>query len=238
MALNKSETDFDLLKADIDSKLLLAGAAAGYQDFITDSIGYRLLGSLTVGHIRNEYTRSVGVQFPQAHSGTFNQNYLNLDLDFNLDFHLSQRTVLSPRLDVSYLRASQDGLNESSAANRFTALTTETIRTDSVQTYLGLGLAHSFALSELRALSLSAATGWLHQFGDVNPVSRGYFSGAPSASFVTRTSDHSRDALAVEANLELINTTGRGLGLSLGYSAQLAKKQARHQFSFGLNYSF
>jgi CubicO group peptidase (beta-lactamase class C family) len=239
IALGQSDTDFDHLKANIDSELLLAGAAIGYRNTISDDLGYRIMATLALGSITNEYHRSVGIALPQYHDGTFDQKYLNLDLDFTVDYRLGQATFLSPRLNFSYLRSDQDGLSEPTSTNNFTALTTESIRTDNLQTLVGVGLSHEFTVSQDRSISVGASTGWLHSFGDVNPVSRGSFTGATSGTFVTKMADNPRDSLAVEAKVELINTSGQGgLGLSLGYSGQLASRQALHQFHFGLNYSF
>ncbi|MDR2387139.1 MAG: autotransporter domain-containing protein [Deltaproteobacteria bacterium] len=238
MALGHSKTKYDTLTANIKSDLFLVGGAMVYQKPINPDLTVNLAGSFSVGRIENHYSRRVGLTNVEAYTGAFTQTYLGADLDLNFNWRVSGSFYLRPRLNLNYLMTSQDGLAETPEANKLAALTTESIQAETLQVHLGLGGAYEFEVGQTKIMTLSASAGWEHLLGDVNPVSRGFFSGDPSNSFVISTSDNPRDALAVGANLEVADSTDLGASFNLGYLGQLAKNQDRHQFTMSLKYSF
>ncbi|MDR0620610.1 MAG: autotransporter domain-containing protein [Deltaproteobacteria bacterium] len=238
MSVGHAKSKYDRLSSYVNSNLLLFGAGLVYRNSIKSDLDYTLSGSFSVGQIDNDYSRTVGINSPDTFSGTFNQSFFGMDLDLTLNWRVAQSFYLRPRLNLNYLSTAQDGLSETPSANQLAALTTEGIRAETFQTYLGIGAAYEISVGATKAMVLGASVGWEHLYGDVDPVSRGYFTGSPANSFITRTSGNPKNALAVGASVELVDTTDQGFSFNLSYDGQLASGQDRHQFNLGLRYSF
>ncbi|MDR1577767.1 MAG: autotransporter domain-containing protein [Deltaproteobacteria bacterium] len=240
LGLGKSDTEFDRLSATIDSDQFLAGFLVGVSDRISADWSWDALAGVSVGKSQNEYNRRVGVLYPQAYSGNYDQTFIGANLDLLVKYKLAESTYLIPRLGLSFVWTEQDGLNEKPTTANFMALTTESAKDTSFQTHLGVGVSHELPIGESHALKITASTGWERQFGDMEIVTRGRFAAQANSvtPFRTITTKDSRDALVLGLALDFNNLNDLGFGIGVSYYGRLSSGQRLHQFILGLKYSF
>ncbi|WP_432286369.1 autotransporter domain-containing protein [Aminobacter sp. BA135] len=140
------------------------------------------------------------------------------------------RGAFEPFAGLAYVSTSADGFTEIGGA---AALTNGGNSFDSTMTTLGLRAATDVSLGDAKA-SLRGMVGWRHAFGDVAPSSAVAF--ADGDSFTVHGTPIARDALLVEAGLDVVVSPKASLGLS--YTGQLANGAQQHGVNASLAVKF
>ena len=135
-----------------------------------------------------------------------------------------------PFANVAYVNLHTDSFAESGGA---AALTQASDNTDQTFTTLGLRAATPFQLGG-RSTTLSGMLGWRHAFNDVTPDAA--FSFVGGAPFVIAGTPIARDALALEAGLDVQLGTHSSLGII--YSGQIGDGAQDHSANARLKVSF
>lgn len=135
-----------------------------------------------------------------------------------------------PFAGLAYVRTSSDAFTETGGA---AALSNAANSFDSTTTTLGLRAAADFTVADLAATA-RGGLGWRHAFGDVSPTSLVAFAGGDS--FVVYGTPIARDALLVEAGLDLAMSPKAGLSFS--YFGQVASSARDHGVKANLAVKF
>jgi len=138
--------------------------------------------------------------------------------------------AFEPFAGLAYARTSTDGFSEAGGS---AALTSAGATNAATLTTLGLRAASDFSLGDATA-SVRGMVGWRRAFGDLAPSSTLAFAGGDS--FTIHGTPIARDALLVEAGLDVAISPTAGLGLS--YTGQLANGAQQHGAKASLGVRF
>ena len=140
------------------------------------------------------------------------------------------RVAFEPFAGLAYVSTSTDGFTETGGA---AALTSADKSFDSTTSTLGLRAATDVHLGDAKATA-RGGLGWRHAFGDVEPSSTVAFAGGDS--FTVYGSPIARDALLIEAGLDLAVAPKANLGLT--YTGQIANGARDHGAKASLGVKF
>ncbi|CAN7552557.1 autotransporter domain-containing protein [Aminobacter sp. LjRoot7] len=140
------------------------------------------------------------------------------------------RVAFEPFAGLAYVSTSTDAFTETGGT---AALTSAGVTNAATLTTLGLRAATDFTLGDAKA-SVRGMVGWRHAFGDVAPSSLVSFAGGDS--FTVYGTPIARDALMLEAGLDVAISPKASLGLS--YTGQLASGAREHGVNASLAVKF
>lgn len=138
--------------------------------------------------------------------------------------------ILEPFVNAAYVDLHAEGFNESGGN---AALQSKSTDTDSFVTTLGIRPEARLDIGET-TVRLGGLIGWRHTFGDITPQSRFAFDG--SADFIIRGVPMARDAVIVEAGLDLLVTEGVTFGAA--YQGQFGGGNTDNGFNARLGIEF
>ncbi len=125
-----------------------------------------------------------------------------------------------PFASLSYSRVKTDGFSETGGS---AALTVDEQQMNTTFTTIGLRTSKDIKLLGTAA-ALRGTAGWVHAFGDVDPISTARF--ATGDSFTVSGTPIDKDAALLEAGLDLNLTPASTF--SLGYNGQIGKNAYEH----------
>lgn len=133
------------------------------------------------------------------------------------------RNAFEPFANLAYVHLNTDGFAETGGAT--SALTAQKTTTENTFSTFGVRASTQFDAGTTKT-ALHGMLGWQHAYGDVDPTSGLAFN--TGASFTISGVPIARDALAVEAGLDVSLSSNATLGAS--YSGQIAKDAQGHAF--------
>lgn len=140
------------------------------------------------------------------------------------------RFAFEPFAGLAYVSTSTDAFTETGGS---AALSSAETSFDSTTTTLGLRAATDVSLGDMAA-TVRSGLGWRHAFGAVDPTSIVAFAGGDS--FTVYGTPIARDALLVEAGLDVAISAKANLGLS--YTGQIANSARDHGVKASLAVKF
>ncbi|QCI68975.1 autotransporter domain-containing protein [Phreatobacter stygius] len=150
------------------------------------------------------------------------------ELGYRLDLGAA---ALEPFVNLAAVRLDTDAIKESGGA---AALSAGAGSMGATYVTSGLRAATSFALAGSAVLAARGTLGWRHAFGDVRPEATLAFSGG--SPFGVAGLPIARDALVVEAGLDLAVSPAVTIGLS--YGGQIARGITDHGLKGNLSWRF
>ncbi|WP_322418332.1 autotransporter outer membrane beta-barrel domain-containing protein [Mesorhizobium huakuii] len=133
------------------------------------------------------------------------------------------RNAFEPFANLAYVHLNTDGFAETGGAT--SALAAQKTTTENTFSTFGVRASTQFDAGTTKT-ALHGMLGWQHAYGDVDPASNLAFN--TGASFAISGVPIARDALAIEAGLDVSLSSNATLGAS--YSGQIAKDAQGHAF--------
>ncbi|MFA5123821.1 autotransporter domain-containing protein, partial [Zavarzinia sp.] len=143
--------------------------------------------------------------------------------DIGYGFKLTRHLIAEPFGDLSYLNYSADGATESGGS---AALTVDGQDYSSAYTALGLRVGGSRDIVGGRKITAGGSVAWRHAYGDTDPNVSVNFGSDPASSFTSSGLAVARDAMALDAGVDLRLIGGISVGVN--YSGQVSSATQEH----------